>query len=100
MPVDAQGLDLPAKPGVYLFKRNDERVMYVGKATVLRDRIRSYFSKNPDRAMMRPDADTNERKTSETKPSHFVTNTTLPPCYNSDPWQPRIIIKNHWRSIC
>ena len=52
MPVDAQGLDLPAKPGVYLFKRNDERVMYVGKATVLRDRIRSYFSKNPDRAMI------------------------------------------------
>ena len=52
MPVDAQSLDLPAKPGVYLFKRNDDRVMYVGKATVLRDRVRSYFSKNPDRAMI------------------------------------------------
>ena len=52
MPVDAQGLDLPAKPGVYLFKRSDERVMYVGKATILRDRVRSYFSKNPDRAMI------------------------------------------------
>ena len=52
MPVDGQSLDLPAKPGVYLFKRNDDRVMYVGKATVLRDRVRSYFSKSPDRAMI------------------------------------------------
>ena len=45
-------LELPAEPGVYLFKRADERVMYVGKATDLRSRVRSYFAKNPDREMI------------------------------------------------
>jgi len=34
--------DLPDVPGVYLFKRGRE-VLYVGKATSLRDRVRSYF---------------------------------------------------------
>src|SRR5271154_4791414 len=35
-------LELPDVPGVYLFKRGKE-VLYVGKATSLRDRVRSYF---------------------------------------------------------
>ena len=34
---------LPARPGVYLFKDKAGRVVYVGKARVLRDRVRSYF---------------------------------------------------------
>jgi excinuclease ABC subunit C len=34
---------LPARPGVYLFKRGDGAILYVGKARVLRDRVRSYF---------------------------------------------------------
>src|SRR3989344_1051107 len=34
--------DLPDCPGVYLFKRG-RQVLYVGKATSLRDRVRSYF---------------------------------------------------------
>ena len=34
--------DLPDVPGVYLFKQG-RRVLYVGKATSLRDRVRSYF---------------------------------------------------------
>ena len=45
-------LDLPTKPGVYIFKRVDGRVTYIGKATDLRSRVRSYFSKNPDREMI------------------------------------------------
>ena len=52
MPVTLDKVDLPAKPGVYLFRNADERVLYVGKATVLSQRIRSYFSTNPDRAMI------------------------------------------------
>ena len=34
---------LPAAPGVYLFKDAAGRVIYVGKAKSLRDRVRSYF---------------------------------------------------------
>ncbi len=34
---------LPRKPGVYLFKGMAGRVLYVGKATNLRARVRSYF---------------------------------------------------------
>jgi len=34
---------LPARPGVYLFKNAAGSILYVGKARVLRDRVRSYF---------------------------------------------------------
>ncbi|MCP5026440.1 MAG: DEDD exonuclease domain-containing protein [Actinomycetia bacterium] len=36
--------DLPRAPGVYLFLDRAGRVLYVGKATDLRARVRSYFS--------------------------------------------------------
>ena len=52
MAVDLAGIDLPALPGVYLFKTSNGRVLYVGKATRLSDRIRSYFASTPDRAMI------------------------------------------------
>jgi DNA polymerase-3 subunit epsilon len=35
---------LPRSPGVYLFRDRHGRVLYVGKATNLRARVRSYFS--------------------------------------------------------
>lgn len=52
MPVRFESVSLPKKPGVYLFKTKQQRVLYVGKATKLNERIRSYFSSNPDRAMI------------------------------------------------
>jgi excinuclease UvrABC nuclease subunit len=36
---------LPDAPGVYFFKSKGE-ILYIGKATSLRDRVRSYFSKD------------------------------------------------------
>ncbi|MCB0991266.1 MAG: DEDD exonuclease domain-containing protein [Acidimicrobiales bacterium] len=35
---------LPRRPGVYMFHDRDGRILYVGKATNLRSRVRSYFS--------------------------------------------------------
>jgi excinuclease ABC subunit C len=44
---------LPAKPGVYLFRDGDGRVLYIGKAKSLRPRVRSYFQRGGDgRAQM------------------------------------------------
>ena len=34
---------IPKSPGVYLFKDKDKKVIYVGKARILRNRVRSYF---------------------------------------------------------
>jgi len=34
---------LPENPGIYLFKKGKE-ILYIGKATSLRDRVKSYFS--------------------------------------------------------
>ncbi len=39
---------LPGKPGVYLMKDETGLVIYVGKAKVLRNRVRSYFSGSHD----------------------------------------------------
>jgi excinuclease ABC subunit C len=46
--VEAQLKALPAKPGVYLFRGEDGRVLYIGKAKSLRPRVRSYFQATPD----------------------------------------------------
>lgn len=37
-------LKMPDKPGVYIFRGKRREILYVGKATSLRDRVRSYFS--------------------------------------------------------
>ncbi|MFT4703532.1 MAG: excinuclease ABC subunit C [Bradymonadia bacterium] len=44
---------LPTQPGVYLMKGAKREVLYVGKATNLRSRVRSYFSGNDPRAFVR-----------------------------------------------
>ena len=52
MPVEPSRLDMPRSPGVYLFKTKSGGVLYVGKASDLRSRVRSYFASNPDRVMV------------------------------------------------
>lgn len=42
---DLARFNLPEEPGVYQFRKG-RKVLYVGKATVLRDRVRSYFAKD------------------------------------------------------
>jgi excinuclease ABC subunit C len=37
---------LPDAPGVYFFLGEDKKILYIGKATSLRDRVRSYFAKD------------------------------------------------------
>src|SRR6185503_15682720 len=37
---------IPDAPGVYFFLDKSKKVLYIGKATSLRDRTRSYFSKD------------------------------------------------------
>lgn len=44
MSIEEQLKTLPSKPGVYLFKDNQDRVIYVGKAASLRHRVKAYFS--------------------------------------------------------
>ena len=36
---------LPGKPGVYIMKDKDDKIIYVGKAISLKNRVRSYFRK-------------------------------------------------------
>ena len=37
---------LPDKPGVYIMRDKDDNILYVGKAVVLKNRVRQYFMKN------------------------------------------------------
>jgi DNA polymerase-3 subunit epsilon len=43
---------LPTEPGVYLFKDGRGRVLYVGKSTNLRGRVRTYFTASETRTRM------------------------------------------------
>jgi excinuclease ABC subunit C len=51
--------ELPNEPGIYQFETDDGRVLYVGKAVAIRDRVRSYSDPRSDRiAAMIKRADT------------------------------------------
>jgi DNA polymerase-3 subunit epsilon len=41
--------DLPRSPGVYMFRGQRDEILYVGKATNLRQRVRSYFGSDDRR---------------------------------------------------
>jgi excinuclease UvrABC nuclease subunit len=43
--IDLKKFKLPNQSGVYFFKKNKE-IIYIGKATNLKDRVKSYFSKD------------------------------------------------------
>ena len=36
----------PKNPGVYFFKNKSNKIIYIGKAKNLKNRVRSYFNKN------------------------------------------------------
>ena len=44
--LDKKLKQIPMKPGVYLFRDFKNKVIYVGKAKILRNRVKSYFRKN------------------------------------------------------
>lgn len=47
--VQAKLSELPKEPGVYFHKNKDGKIIYVGKAAVLRNRVRQYFQKSRHR---------------------------------------------------
>src|SRR5580700_9059598 len=53
MTFDIKLLDrFPKQPGVYLMKDAENRVIYVGKANLLKNRIKQYFSARDSRPMV------------------------------------------------
>jgi excinuclease ABC subunit C len=48
--IETQLREIPAKPGVYLFRGGSDAVLYVGRAKSLRARVRSYFRGGDSRA--------------------------------------------------
>src|SRR5574344_648759 len=44
--IEAELKKLPEKPGVYIMHDKDDKIIYVGKAVVLKNRVRQYFRKN------------------------------------------------------
>lgn len=47
--LEAKLADLPKEPGVYFYKDKTGEIIYVGKAAVLRNRVRQYFQKSRTR---------------------------------------------------
>ncbi|MBM3305649.1 MAG: excinuclease ABC subunit UvrC [Candidatus Aminicenantes bacterium] len=73
----ARAAELPAKPGIYFFKNAAGRVVYIGKARSLRDRVRSYFLSNPDakvRGILRETASIDYLLTGSEKEAAFLEN--------------------------
>lgn len=43
-PSSFKQFNLPSNPGIYLFKDREGNILYIGRATSLKDRVKSYFS--------------------------------------------------------
>ena len=72
---------LPMKPGCYLMKDKDGRIIYVGKAKRLRNRVRSYFNSsaegNPKTLRLRENIVDIEIIITETEVQALITEETL-----------------------
>jgi excinuclease ABC subunit C len=44
--IDIKKIDLPESPGVYIFKDEAGKILYVGKSNNIKERVLSYFSKS------------------------------------------------------
>ena len=44
--------NLPEDPGVYIMHDKDDKIIYVGKAKILKNRVRQYFQKNSNLVMI------------------------------------------------
>jgi excinuclease ABC subunit C len=44
--LDIKKITIPSHPGIYLMKGADSKIIYIGKAKNLKNRVRSYFLKN------------------------------------------------------
>ena len=96
---------LPPVPGVYLFKNQNDEIIYVGKAKNLKNRVSSYFNKHQDRyktQLLVRHIDNFDFVTVETETDAFLLENILikkhKPKYNiqlkDDKSYPWIVIKN------
>ncbi len=46
MTLDISTINVPTNPGIYLMKDSDKKIIYIGKAKNLKNRVKSYFTKN------------------------------------------------------
>ena len=46
MTFDINKIRIPTEPGIYMMKDAEEQIIYIGKAKNLRNRVKTYFSKN------------------------------------------------------
>ncbi len=98
-------LNLPQKPGVYLFLDKNEKVIYVGKAKNLKKRVSSYFNRSHENSktlMLVKNINNIRHIIVETETDAFLLENTLikqyKPKYNiqlkDDKSYPWIVIKN------
>ena len=46
MTFDISKISIPKEPGIYLMKDGSGKIIYIGKAKNLKNRVKTYFSKN------------------------------------------------------